>query len=87
MKLESLKLEKFSESALKKEQMFTLNGGGTKTPGGHGCGGGTVSSNMGECYEYDFGYDIDRGGGHITYHDRTNVKIISFADCQAMLRN
>ncbi|WP_396146907.1 TIGR04149 family rSAM-modified RiPP [Flavobacterium sp.] len=82
MKLENLKLDKFQDKALKKEQMFKLNGGGTRTPGGHGCGGGTVSSNMGACYDYDFGYDIDRGNGNITYHDRTNVKIISFSECQ-----
>lgn len=74
MKLESLKLEKFENYALKKEQMFTLNGGGTQTPGGSGCGYGTVSSDYYTMYSYDYGYDVDRGDGLITYHNRTNVK-------------
>jgi hypothetical protein len=80
MKLESLKNDKFKENTLKKEQMFSLNGGGTKTAGGHGCGTGTLASNPNAHYEYDFGYDIDRNGS-ITYHDRTNVRIISAAEC------
>ena len=87
MKLESLKLDKFNEGALKREQMFTLNGGGTKTPGGHGCGGGTVSSDMGSCYDYDYGYDINQNDGRTTYHDRTNVQKISFADCRSQQGN
>ena len=81
MKLESLKLEKFNDKALKKEQMFNLNGGGTKTPGGHGCGTGTSASNPNVNLEYDFGYDVDRGDGYITYHDRTNVKVVACCFC------
>lgn len=61
MKLESLKLEKFEADALKKEQMFALNGGGTATPSGTRTEGGRT---------YDYGYDSDRGD-RITYHNRT----------------
>ena len=57
MKLESLKLDKFKNEALKKEQMFALNGSGTVTPGGHR-------------EDYTYGYDSDRGNGWITYHNR-----------------
>lgn len=77
MKLESLQLEKFKENSLKREQMFSLNGGGTKTPAGHGCGTGTSASKPDVNLEYDFGYDVDRGDGFITYHDRTNVKEVA----------
>ncbi|MCZ8330346.1 MAG: hypothetical protein O9282_03435 [Flavobacterium sp.] len=84
MKLESLKNDKFKENTLKKEQMFQLNGGGTKTPGGHGCGTGTLASNPTAVYQFDFGYDINRNGS-ITYHDRTNVRIISAAECNQYL--
>jgi hypothetical protein len=65
MKLESLKSEKFKGNALKREQMFTLNGGGTVTPGGNRTEGG---------YNYDYGYDSNRGDGVTTYHDRSNLK-------------
>ena len=70
MKLESLKLEKFSSNSLQKEQMFSLKGGiyaGTKTPSGHGCG-----ETNGSCSTFDYGYDVLRDGG-TTYHDRSNV--------------
>lgn len=62
MKLESLQLEKFKADALKKEQMFALNGAGTRTPGG-------------EREDYSYGYDSDRGNGVITYHDRKRLPI------------
>ncbi|WP_396146905.1 TIGR04149 family rSAM-modified RiPP [Flavobacterium sp.] len=84
MKLENLKLDKFQDKALKKEQMFKLNGGNTVTAGGFGCGAGTVSSDMSTIYSYNFGYDINRGNGHITYHDRTNLKKITSAECNGM---
>lgn len=77
MKLESLELDKFKGNALKREQMFKLDGGGTVTPGGHGCGTGTLGSNNNVNLEYDFGYDSDRGDGFITYHDRTNVRQVA----------
>ena len=83
MKLESLKLEKFKPEALKKEQMLKLNGGllaaNTLTPAGSGCGYGTVASDPNTNYSYNFGYDVNRGDGWITYHDRTNV--LRNADC------
>ena len=66
MKLESLKETKFKDVVLKREQMFTLNGGGTVTAGGHGCGTGTSASNPTAVLEYDYGYDVDRGNGMIT---------------------
>lgn len=73
MKLESLKLDKFKDSSLKKEQMFMLNGGGIKTGGGTICGPHGPS---GLVQSYDYGYDIDRGGvGNITFHDRSNVTV------------
>jgi natural product precursor len=76
MKLESLQLDKFQEKALKKEQMFKLNGGkNTVTAGGSGCGTGTSASNPNVNLQYDFGYDVNRDG-YITYHDRTNVQIV-----------
>jgi hypothetical protein len=77
MNLESLKENKFKDAVLKKEQMFKLNGGGTKTPGGSGCGTGTSASNPNVNLQYDFGYDVDRGNGWTTYHDRTNVKTVA----------
>ena len=69
MKLESLKLDKFKDSTLKKEQLFMLNGGGIKSPGGtvtgpHGASGQNAT--------YNYGYDSSRDGV-LTFHDRTNV--------------
>lgn len=84
MKLESLKEAKFKDAVLKKEQMFTLNGGGTVTAGGHGCGTGTLASNNEAVLDYDYGYDVDRGNGVRTYHNRTNVKEISAAACNEL---
>ena len=80
MKLESLKLEKFKDNSLKREQMFTLNGGGTRTPGGHACGTNTVYPF--QTVEYDYGYDSIRNGVK-TFHDRSNYQEISTADCAA----
>ncbi|WP_313805979.1 hypothetical protein [Flavobacterium sp.] len=88
MKLESLELEKFNGDTLKKEQMFKLNGGGTVTPAGTGCGTGTSASNPNTVYYYDYGYDAIRtnsdGSTYTTYHNRTNVRIISAAECNGM---
>ncbi|MFD2892013.1 hypothetical protein ACFS5J_08325 [Flavobacterium chuncheonense] len=85
MKLESLKLEKFKENALKKEQLFVLGGQNTVTPAGSGCGIGTSASNPDTIYKYDYGYDVDRGDGFITYHNRTNVSIITAEECNNYL--
>lgn len=79
MKLESLKLKNFLDFKMDNDKMSVLNGGladsgGTVTPAGSGCGYGTTSSDYYQMYSYDFGYDVDRGGGNITYHNRTNVK-------------
>lgn len=78
MKLEKLKLEKFKDSVLKREQLFKLNGGGVETGSGHISDWAT-----GECLSYDYGYDSTRdgsyggyGGGYgtyTTYHNRSNV--------------
>ena len=85
MKLESLKENKFKDSVLKREQLFTLNGGGTVTAAGSGCGAGTSASHPDTIYKYDFGYDSIRtnadGSTFVTYHNRTNVSIISAAEC------
>lgn len=89
MKLESLKLDRFQKDALKKEQMFKLNGGGTPTSGGSGCGTGTSASNPDTVYKYDYGYDAIRtnpdGATYTTYHNRTNVSIISAEECNTYL--
>jgi natural product precursor len=69
MKLESLKLERFQKDALKKEQMFKLNGGGTPTPAGQACG--TANVYPYRTWIYDYGYDVIRDG-KTTYHNRTN---------------
>lgn len=72
MKLESLKETKFKDVVLKREQMFTLNGGGTATPGGHNSNG----THNGIPASYDYSYDSIRDGGVVTYHGRSNVKKI-----------
>lgn len=83
MKLESLKETKFKDSTLKKEQMFKLNGGGTQTPAGSGCGYGTLTSDYYTSYSFNYGYDVERtnadGSTYLTYHARTNV--VRNADC------
>lgn len=86
MKLESLKETKFKDAVLKREQMFTLNGGGTVTPAGSGCGTGTSGSNPNAVLQYDYGYDVDRDGV-TTYHNRTNLREITAAECAAYLGN
>ncbi|TPG42017.1 hypothetical protein [Flavobacterium pectinovorum] len=68
MNLESLKLDKFKDCTLKKEQLFMLNGGGIKSDPGTVCG-----LHAGKLQKYDYGYDIERGG-HLTFHDRFNVR-------------
>ncbi|NHN24616.1 hypothetical protein FIA58_002910 [Flavobacterium jejuense] len=73
MKLESLKENKFKDAVLKREQMFTLNGGGTKTGGGINC----YVDQLGQGIGYEFGYDVDRidenGNAFRTYHDRSHA--------------
>lgn len=69
MKLESLELEKFKDNSLKREQLFTLNGGGIPSGPGtivgpHGASGRNAS--------YNYGYDSSRNGT-LTYHDRSDV--------------
>lgn len=85
MKLESLKLEKFKENTLKKEQLFNLKGRGTVTPGGNGCGDNVSASNPTAVYNFDYGYDAIRtnadGSTFITYHNRTNLSIIRPENC------
>ena len=80
MKLESLKENKFKGSVLKREQMFTLNGGGTPTPAGHACGTNNVYPF--QTVSYDYSYDSNRDGV-ITFHGRTNMKEISKEVCLA----
>ncbi|WP_445711056.1 hypothetical protein [Flavobacterium sp.] len=70
MKLESLKETKFKDAVLKKEQMFTLNGGGTQTSGGTGLG----KVINGHAVIVDYAYDSDRGNGLITYHGYSNIR-------------
>ena len=85
MKLESLKLEKFKNETLKREQMFKLNGGGTATPGGSGCGDNVFASDPTGVYNFDYGYDAIRtnadGSTYVTYHNRTNVTKILRENC------
>lgn len=70
MKLESLKLEKFKDSTLKREQMFMLNGGGIETGPGNTC-----DEIGGKWVNFDYGYDSYRGPGKVTYHNRTNLVV------------
>lgn len=74
MKLESLKENKFKDAVLKREQMFTLSGGGTKTDPGINCYHDKIT---GEGIGYHFGYDVDRvdenGKTFRTYHDRSQA--------------
>ncbi|OXG01560.1 hypothetical protein BC749_10493 [Flavobacterium araucananum] len=72
MKLESLKLEKFKDCTLKKEQMFMLNGGGIKSDPDNICAEHGAS---GELKNFDYGYDSNRNGV-MTFHDRSNVQDI-----------
>jgi len=72
MKLESLTLDKFKDCSLKKEQLFALNGGGTKT-----LETGTICHwSQGQAYLCDYAYDIQRddgnGGTFLTFHGLTN---------------
>lgn len=70
MKLESLKLGKFKNNVLKKEQLFMLNGGGVKSGGGN-----ITGPHAGRQANYNYGYDVDRNGT-LTFHDRTNVTFV-----------
>lgn len=68
MKLESLKLDKFKDNTLKREQLFMLNGGGIRSDGGN-----ITSEHMGRKANYDYGYDSYRNGT-LTFHNRSNVE-------------
>ncbi|OXB19975.1 hypothetical protein [Flavobacterium tructae] len=68
MELESLKLDKFKDRALKREQLFVLNGDGVKSPAGTIC-----DWHGGKLQKFDYGYDSERGG-RLTFHDRCNVR-------------
>ncbi|PKV48682.1 natural product precursor [Aquimarina sp. MAR_2010_214] len=76
MKLESLKLEKFKENELKKEQMFFLNGGGSATGGGR-----VEGTHGGRAAIYSYGYDAIRlngaGGTYLTFHNRSNINYLA----------
>lgn len=81
MKLESLKLDKFKGSALKREQMFMLNGGGIAT------GGGNITAPAGaygKLANFDYGYDSQRsdgnGGTFLTFHNRTCVYYVKYEE-------
>lgn len=78
MKLESLKLNKFRDHSLKKEQMFMLNGGGTRTPGGTAC----RVDDQGRTFTFDYAYDAIRDGieGR-TLHGRSNNRLTPDVDC------
>lgn len=81
MKLESLKSEKFKNDLLKREQMFTFNGGLTETtPAGTACGTNNVYPY--QIVSYDFSWDSIRDG--VTYfHGRSNMQNMSYDDCYA----
>jgi hypothetical protein len=70
MKLESLQLDKFHDKALKREQMFKLNGGGIETPAGNTCEKDPVT---GVWENFNYGYDAIRSDGTRTFHNRTCV--------------
>ncbi|MRX41947.1 hypothetical protein GJU43_21935 [Flavobacterium sp. LC2016-23] len=70
MKLERLDLEKFKDCTLKKEQLFALSGGGTKTGPDNICG---EHGPEGKIMNFDYGYDVYRNGT-LTFHNRSNVK-------------
>ncbi len=69
MKLESIKLDKFKDNVLKKEQMFMLNGNGIATPGGNIC---APHGPEGRVMNFDYGYDAIRDGS-LTFHSRKHV--------------
>jgi hypothetical protein len=71
MKLESLKLDKFKDDALKREQMFMLNGGGIATGPGN-----ITAPHMGRLANFNYGYDSHRSDGYLTFHNRTNVRYV-----------
>jgi len=70
MKLESLKMDKFKENALKKEQMFELNGLAERTsPGINLC-----HYSGGHWYLVDYAYDTVRADipGGLAFHGYSN---------------
>lgn len=75
MKLESLKLGKFKDNTLKREQMFVLNGGGIPSTGGNICA--DVADIYGNVKKMNFNYGFDSNrNGIITFHNRTDYKDI-----------
>ncbi|PIF30772.1 hypothetical protein CLU81_1221 [Flavobacterium sp. 9] len=72
MNLESLKLDKFKDCTLKREQLFELNGGGMYSTGSNICAPHGASQRV---MNFDYGYDSYRGG-EVTFHDRSNIKDI-----------
>ncbi|MDL2144871.1 hypothetical protein QQY79_20270 [Flavobacterium tructae] len=72
MKLESLKLDKFKDRALKREQLFVLNGGGIYSGAGNICAPHGQSQKV---MNFNYGYDSNRNGV-ITFHDRSEVRDI-----------
>ena len=73
MKLESLTEEKFKDNVLKKEQLFKLNGGGTKTRGGSNL----LHNSGGKTYLVDYSYDVSgrNVAGGLTFHGYTNWRV------------
>lgn len=69
MKLERLDLEKFKDCTLKKEQLFTLSGGGIATGPGNIC---DAHGAEGKIMKFHYGYDANRNG-KMTFHNRSNV--------------
>lgn len=76
MKLERLQLDKFQDKALKKEQMFKLNGGkDTLTSGGSSC----ETDSFCRVWEFDYGYDAIRNNG-TSFHNRKNRHLFIVPD-------
>ena len=75
MNLEKLTDRKFKENVLKKEQLFLLNGGGTRT------GGGTNlhHTSMGNDYIVDYSYDVSGRNvpGGLTFHGFYNWRPVN----------
>ncbi|WP_428229139.1 hypothetical protein [Flavobacterium sp.] len=72
MELESLKLNKFKDVSLKREQLFMLNGDGIKSDPGNICAPHGASQKL---MNFNYGYDSQRDGV-TTFHDRSDVKDI-----------
>ena len=74
MELESLQLKKFKKDQIKKDQLFSFNGGGMPTGGGCNLEG----THNGQTACYDYSYDAVRtapdGSTFLTFHGRSNVR-------------